>query len=76
MLCYEMSALVLQQLQPIYLLINLKSKILKDDTLIGRTSSVDVSTKKNLQNLVQIDEDLLKKPVSRLILETGQYAAS
>lgn len=47
--------------------------MIQDDTLIGSTSSVDVSTKENLQNLVQIGKDLLKKPVSRLSLKTGRY---
>jgi len=34
---------------------------------------VDISTRKNLLNLVQIGKDLLKKPVSRVNIETGQY---
>ncbi|XP_020255280.1 patatin-like protein 2 [Asparagus officinalis] len=46
---------------------------IQDDKLIGSTSSVDVSTKENLLSLVQIGKDLLKKPVSRVNLETGQY---
>ncbi|KAL3746539.1 hypothetical protein ACJRO7_015492 [Eucalyptus globulus] len=42
-----------------------------DDTLTGKDSSVDIATKENLENLVRIGERLLKKPVSRVNLETG-----
>ncbi|KAF9622683.1 hypothetical protein IFM89_032604 [Coptis chinensis] len=45
---------------------------IQDDTLTGDASSVDVATKENLQNLVQIGNGLLKKPVSRVNLETGK----
>ncbi|RZS28854.1 hypothetical protein BHM03_00062504 [Ensete ventricosum] len=48
---------------------------IQDDTLTGDTSSVDVSTKKNLQDLVDIGHSLLKKPVSRVNIETGQSEA-
>lgn len=34
-------------------------------------ASVDVSTKENLNKLVDIGDTLLKKPVSRVNLETG-----
>lgn len=44
---------------------------IQDDTLRGTTTSVDVTTKENLENLVKIGEELLKKPVSRVNLETG-----
>ncbi|CAA0840931.1 Patatin-like protein 2 [Striga hermonthica] len=44
---------------------------IQDDTLSGDASSVDVSTVKNMQTLVQIGEGLLKKPVSRVNLDTG-----
>ncbi|CBI21443.3 hypothetical protein VitviT2T_011061 [Vitis vinifera] len=44
-----------------------------DDTLTGTLASLDVATKENLNNLVQVGEKLLKKPVSRVNLETGQY---
>ncbi|KAH7848448.1 hypothetical protein Vadar_002835 [Vaccinium darrowii] len=37
----------------------------------GRDASVDVATKENLKKLVEIGENLLKKPVSRVNLETG-----
>ncbi|KAJ6811434.1 patatin-like protein 2 [Iris pallida] len=46
---------------------------IQDETLTGSTSSVDISTRKNLLDLVQIGKDLLKKPVSRMNLDTGSY---
>ncbi|KAJ7958133.1 Patatin [Quillaja saponaria] len=45
---------------------------IQDDTLAGTEASVDVATKENLEKLVEIGERLLKKPVSRANLETGQ----
>ncbi|KAA8547246.1 hypothetical protein F0562_003890 [Nyssa sinensis] len=48
---------------------------IQEDTLAGDASSVDIATKENLQKLVQIGEALLKKPVSRVNLETGMYEA-
>lgn len=45
----------------------------KDDTLIGDESSVDVATEKNLESLVKIGENLLKKPIAKVDLETGKY---
>ncbi|KAI4316729.1 hypothetical protein L6164_024680 [Bauhinia variegata] len=44
---------------------------IQDDTLTGTESSVDIATKENLEALGQIGERLLKKPVSRMNLETG-----
>ncbi|KAK6923018.1 Patatin-like phospholipase domain [Dillenia turbinata] len=44
-----------------------------DDTLSGTVTSVDVSTKKNMDSLVKVAEKLLKKPVSRVNLESGQF---
>ncbi|KAF8369823.1 hypothetical protein HHK36_032153 [Tetracentron sinense] len=44
---------------------------IQDDTLSGTVSSVDVATKENLENLVKVGEGLLKKPVSRMNLDTG-----
>lgn len=35
-------------------------------------SSSDISTKENMQTLMQIGDDLLKKHVSRVNLETGR----
>ncbi|XP_042059559.1 patatin-like protein 3 [Salvia splendens] len=45
---------------------------IQEDGLVGDASSLDVATEKNLQTLVQIGADLLKKPVSRVDLETGR----
>ncbi|KAJ4701790.1 Patatin [Melia azedarach] len=44
---------------------------IQDDTLVGNESSVDIATKKNLENLVRIGEKLLKKPVAKVNFETG-----
>lgn len=44
---------------------------MQEDTLTGKDSSVDIATKENLEKLVHIGERLLKKPVSRVNLETG-----
>ncbi|MCD7462819.1 hypothetical protein HAX54_049417 [Datura stramonium] len=46
---------------------------IQDDNLIGDAASMDIATTKNMQTLVQIGNSLLKKPVSRVNLETGQY---
>ncbi|KAF8032332.1 hypothetical protein BT93_D1294 [Corymbia citriodora subsp. variegata] len=46
---------------------------INDDTLKGTLSSVDTSTKENLEGLVKVGENLLKKPVSRVNLGTGHY---
>ncbi|KAF4380772.1 patatin-like protein 3 [Cannabis sativa] len=44
-----------------------------DDTLTGELSSVDIATKSNLNNLVEVGKKLLKKPLSRINLVTGLY---
>ncbi|XP_042495719.1 patatin-like protein 2 [Macadamia integrifolia] len=44
---------------------------IQDDTLTGTVSSVDIATKENLDNLVKVGEELLKKPLSRVNPETG-----
>ncbi|KAL2544658.1 Patatin-like protein 2 [Forsythia ovata] len=44
---------------------------IQDDTLTGETSSSDVSTEKNLTDLVNIGKNLLKAPVSRVNFQTG-----
>ncbi|XP_073132654.1 patatin-like protein 2 [Henckelia pumila] len=49
---------------------------IQDDSLTEITSSVDIATKKNLHQLVKVGEKLLKKPVSRVNLETGIYEPS
>ncbi|KAJ6939899.1 hypothetical protein NC651_006149 [Populus alba x Populus x berolinensis] len=46
---------------------------IQDDTLAGKLASVDIATKENLENLVKVGEGLLKKPVSRVNLDTGVY---
>nr|CAD1826268.1 unnamed protein product [Ananas comosus var. bracteatus] len=43
----------------------------QDYSLTGEVASVDVSSKENLLRLVEIGKELLKKPVSRVNLETG-----
>ncbi|EEF52447.1 patatin-like protein 2 [Ricinus communis] len=47
---------------------------IQDETLSKIVSSVDVATKKNLNDLVKVGEGLLKKPVSRVNLEGGIFA--
>ncbi|KAF3339440.1 patatin-like protein 2 [Carex littledalei] len=42
-----------------------------DDSLEGTAASMDNSSNKNLLKLVQIGNELLKKPVSRVNLENG-----
>ncbi|KAJ8628722.1 hypothetical protein MRB53_022045 [Persea americana] len=46
---------------------------IQDDELSGILSSVDIATKENLENLAKIGEGLLKKPISRLNLESGIF---
>ncbi|KAL4644876.1 hypothetical protein ACB092_02G195600 [Castanea dentata] len=46
---------------------------IQDDTLTGDASFVDIATTENLQRLVEIGKELLKKPVSRVNLETGRF---
>ncbi|KAJ0680814.1 putative galactolipase [Helianthus annuus] len=43
----------------------------QDDTLSGDVASMDLTTRKNLEDLVQVGEELLKKPVSKVNLGTG-----
>lgn len=42
----------------------------------GDESSVDIATEKNLKRLVEIGKGLLKKPVSRVNMDTGRYEKS
>ncbi|KAF5176401.1 Patatin [Thalictrum thalictroides] len=44
---------------------------IQDETLGTTESSADIATTENLNNLVQIGENLLKKPVSKMNLDTG-----
>lgn len=46
---------------------------IQDDKLSGLTSSVDVATKKNMNDLVKVGEGLLKKLVSWVNLDTGIF---
>ncbi|KAF9622682.1 hypothetical protein IFM89_032603 [Coptis chinensis] len=45
---------------------------IQDDTLTGDAASVDIATTENLMSLVQIGNGLLKRPVSRVNMETGK----
>ncbi|KAK4803389.1 hypothetical protein SAY86_003206 [Trapa natans] len=49
---------------------------IQDDTLSGELASVDRATEKNMENLVKTGEALLKKPVSRVNLDTGVYESA
>ncbi|KAL1822124.1 hypothetical protein ACET3Z_008902 [Daucus carota] len=46
---------------------------IQEDSLTGIDLSIDASTEENLEKLVGIGEKLLKKPVSRINLDTGVY---
>lgn len=46
---------------------------IQDDTLSGDVSSVDIATEQNLLKLVEVGENLLKKPLSRVNLESGKF---
>ncbi|CAL9061392.1 unnamed protein product [Musa banksii] len=48
-------------------------RIQQDDTLVGDASSVDISTRENLEKLVEMGNELLKKPASRANLENGTF---
>ena len=43
--------------------------------MVGNESSVDIATPENLERLVEIGNNLLEKPVSRVNFETGQHEA-
>ncbi|XP_022151369.1 patatin-like protein 2 [Momordica charantia] len=45
---------------------------IQDYTLSGTVASVDIATDKNLERLVKIGEELLKKPVNKVDLQTGE----
>ncbi|KAL7129210.1 hypothetical protein ABFS83_13G049500 [Erythranthe nasuta] len=49
---------------------------IQDDSLSGVTSSLDVATKKNLEDVVKIGESLLEKPVSSIYLDSRIYLPS
>ncbi|BFG38922.1 hypothetical protein CerSpe_251980 [Prunus speciosa] len=46
---------------------------IQDSSLTGDEASLDIATEKNLRRLVEIGNALLKKPVSRVQLDTGKY---
>ncbi|KAK6152716.1 hypothetical protein DH2020_012355 [Rehmannia glutinosa] len=46
---------------------------IQDDTLCGDESSLDIATLENLQALVEVAKQRIKKPMSRVNLETGQF---
>ncbi|KAM3194275.1 hypothetical protein ACQJBY_070755 [Aegilops geniculata] len=46
---------------------------IQDDSLTGDTSSVDISTKANMEALIGIGNMLLKKKVARVNIDTGVY---
>ncbi|BFG38923.1 hypothetical protein CerSpe_251960 [Prunus speciosa] len=46
---------------------------IQDDSLSGDEVSVDIATEKNLNRLVEIGKELLKKRVSRVNLDIGRY---
>ncbi|KAL6572916.1 hypothetical protein OROHE_002392 [Orobanche hederae] len=45
---------------------------IQDDTLADEASSLDVSTTENMNTLVEIGNNLLKKAVSKVNIETGR----
>ncbi|KAG6729298.1 hypothetical protein I3842_01G020600 [Carya illinoinensis] len=46
---------------------------IQDDKLTGEESTVDIATSENMQRLVEIGKELLKKTVSRVNLDTGNF---
>nr|CAB3490314.1 unnamed protein product [Digitaria exilis] len=43
------------------------------DQLMGETASVDCTTKKNMDKLIEIGKKLLKEPVAKVNVDTGVY---
>lgn len=43
------------------------------DSLEGDASSVDIATKENMETLIGIGKELLKKEVARVNIDTGVY---
>lgn len=41
--------------------------------MIGDESALDLATMENMRRLVEIGKELLKKPVSRVNLDTGRF---
>ncbi|PQQ18187.1 patatin-like protein 1 isoform X1 [Prunus yedoensis var. nudiflora] len=46
---------------------------IEEDTLEGNLASADKATEKNLENLVEVGNTLLQKPISTMDLDTGVY---
>ncbi|VFQ75288.1 unnamed protein product [Cuscuta campestris] len=46
---------------------------IQDETLCGALSAVDMATKENMERLVRVGENLLRKPVCKLDRVTGEY---
>ncbi|XP_048227409.1 patatin-like protein 2 [Ricinus communis] len=46
---------------------------IQEDTLTGNLSSVDIATEDNLNNLVKVGQELLKKRVARVNLDSGVF---
>ncbi|XP_042974432.1 patatin-like protein 2 [Carya illinoinensis] len=46
---------------------------IQDDTLTGDPAGIDLTSSENLDRLVEIGNELLKKPVSRVNLDTGKF---
>lgn len=44
---------------------------MQEENLTGDAASSDIATTENMDNLVKIGEGLLKKPVSRVNIDTG-----
>ena len=40
---------------------------------MGETALVDCTTEKNMKELIKIGNELLKKPVARVNMDTGEY---
>ncbi|GMY11726.1 patatin-like protein 3 [Fagus crenata] len=72
---YSSSDTVDFHVSTIFQALNCKKNYLRiqDDKLTGDTTSVDIATMENLQRLVKIGKELLKKPVSRVNLDTGKF---
>ncbi|EEF52441.1 hypothetical protein RCOM_1591320 [Ricinus communis] len=46
---------------------------IEDDTPTGNLASVDIATEENLNNLIKVGEELLKKRVARVNLDSGVF---
>ncbi|KAG8090147.1 hypothetical protein GUJ93_ZPchr0011g28438 [Zizania palustris] len=46
---------------------------IQDDSLKGHTSSVDISTKENMEALIGIGKQMLQERVARVNIETGEH---